>query len=171
MVLTGAPCAGKTSALGFIEALFKDQGFHVVKAARLAELQGALLLSQLQAEDTAIAATRFTSQPSIVLCDSGALSGAAYCTPEVWSEVLRSTGCQTTALSCHYNLVLRLGSVAEMGQGELYDFGPGSSNPERFHTAEQAREVAPLFERCYSLCPQLFVPAHATLHAKLSVDK
>ena len=36
MVLTGAPCAGKTSALGFIEALFKDQGFHVVKVEEVA---------------------------------------------------------------------------------------------------------------------------------------
>ena len=36
LVLTGAPCAGKSSALHYIEELLKNQGFHVLKIEEVA---------------------------------------------------------------------------------------------------------------------------------------
>eukprot|EP01052_Picozoa_sp_SAG31_P031125 SAG31_NODE_3267_length_4478_cov_2.996118_7_plen_250_part_00 len=186
-MLTGAPCAGKSFALHYIEALLKDQGFHVLKIEEVAtrffaniggvdssitgqelvNLQSALLRAQIQAEELAFSSSQFTTQTSIVLCDSATLSGAAYCTPEVWNAVLSTTGYSARELASRYDLVLRLGSVAELSDDSNYDFGPGSSNPARFHTAEQARLLAPRFEGCYVGCRQLFVPAMATMEAKL----
>ena len=47
-------------------------------------------------------------------------------------------------------------SVAS-GMEQLYDFGPGSSNPSRYHTAEQARETDDLARTLYSHHPQMRV--------------
>ena len=44
--------------------------------------QASLLRAQLQAEDNACAAASFDPTPSIVLCDSGAPSGGAYCSDD-----------------------------------------------------------------------------------------
>ena len=82
----------------------------------------------------ACAAASFDPTPSVVLCDSGAPSGGAYCTDEQWQQVLNTIGVTMDELAGRYSLALRLGSVAELGDGSRYDFGPGSSNPARYHT-------------------------------------
>ena len=187
MVLTGAPCAGKTSALDYIEGLFKHQGFQVYRVDEVAtqflrgkpvdlsdpgtqvRFQASLLRAQLQAEDNACAAASFDPAPSIVLCDSGAPSGMAYCSDVQWQQVLNTIGVTSDELAGRYSLALRLGSLAELGDGSRYDFGPGSSNPARYHTGEQARLLAPRLAHAYALCRQLHVPAQESWNLKLEL--
>ncbi|KAA0177079.1 hypothetical protein FNF27_01409 [Cafeteria roenbergensis] len=111
VVLTGGPCAGKTTALARLTQRFEDFGFSVFRVPEAAtllqsgglsfaglrqeqviDMQAHLMRVQAALEDEfdgiARAATRFASRPSLLLCDRGLLDGRAYVTTAMFREVI-----------------------------------------------------------------------------------
>lgn len=110
ILLTGGPCAGKTTILAKLQSHLESNGFRVFcvpEAATLirtgggildtsklswdfqVQMQTTLLKTQLGLEDTfgeiAVNESRELSTPAVVLCDRGVLDGSAYCSEELWS--------------------------------------------------------------------------------------
>ena len=98
IVLTGGPCAGKTSAMSRISSFLRQRGFRVfvvpeaatmlfgggisfadlgTVASRL-EFQTSLLKTQMLLEDCFVGMAREQGSKAVVLCDRGAMDGSAY---------------------------------------------------------------------------------------------
>jgi hypothetical protein len=80
------------------------------------------------------------TKPSVLLLDCCTLNSKVYLSDEQWSQVLTIPGKPTLTeqmLFARYDLVLHLVSCAFEGH---YDWGPGSSNPGRYHSPEEAKE-------------------------------
>jgi predicted ATPase len=109
ILLTGGPCAGKTTSLAKLQTVLGDRGFSVYcvpEAATLmmkggavldtskrswdfqVQMQTSLLKTQIHLEDifTEIAnnESKELGKPAVVLCDRGVLDGSAYVSEEVW---------------------------------------------------------------------------------------
>jgi len=185
IVITGAPCAGKSEALPKLQQWIEQRGLRCLTVPEVAtrvlqsvggydpawagtpqhvEFQRLLLSAQIQAEDTVLGFARMRGGRSVVLCDSGALSGAAYSSEAEWAAVLSQSGWSAEELSRRYSYVLRLQSLAEVGDGSRYET---QSNPARFHSAAQARAVAPRLAEAYSLCRSMEIRVCDSIEEKV----
>mmetsp|Transcript_18967 Transcript_18967/g.28629 ORF Transcript_18967/g.28629 Transcript_18967/m.28629 type:complete len:545 (-) Transcript_18967:95-1729(-) len=110
IVLTGGPCAGKTTALARLSGFLSERGFRVftvpeaatmlfVNGASLSDLihggedtimafQRAVLDSQITLEDCFVRVAASLKKRSVLLCDRGAMDGAAYMSKELWHQLL-----------------------------------------------------------------------------------
>ena len=111
VVLTGGPCAGKTSSLVAMTEAAKREGFDVYRAPECATLcfncgfsfpdaddpqfeekvlmfQKALFKLQLQMERSMTLMAASTGRPSIIIFDRGLMDGKAYMTAESWQQLL-----------------------------------------------------------------------------------
>lgn len=97
-VLTGGPCAGKTTALARISNYLRQRGFRVfcvpeaatmlfTAGATFADLdtedkliafQANLLFTQMHLEDTLTDIAKSLGVPAVILCDRGTMDGSAY---------------------------------------------------------------------------------------------
>lgn len=157
-VLTGGPCAGKTTALARIYSFLKDRGFEVCTVPEaftiLASnglsmdfystdgmdtmIQNAVLDVQMSLEDSLERVLKARGQKAVLLCDRGGMDGAAYLDPEKWQKVLRERGASETDLrDTRYNAVFHLVTAAD-GAEEFYTL---DNNQVRRETVEEAREV------------------------------
>eukprot|EP01052_Picozoa_sp_SAG31_P044258 SAG31_NODE_7650_length_1629_cov_8.367974_1_plen_470_part_00 len=186
IVIIGAPCAGKSATLPKLQLWLQQRGVRCMIVREVAtevlqatggynpawagtqlhvEFQRRLLLAQLQAEDTVTGFAAMHGERTVILCDSGALSGAAYSSEAEWNEVLRQSGWTSEGLSARYDKALCLQSLAEHGDGSRYET---TSNPARFHTATQARAVGPKLRAAYAACSPAFIRIGATIDDKVS---
>ena len=132
IVLTGGPCAGKTTALvriiehfsslGFkvftipeVPTLFTQAGMNYLTKNRAFFYEGekATLEIQLALEDKFMRMAQECQKPSIIVCDRGAMDISAYMEPEMWEEITRSVGTSTPDLRQRYDAVLHLVSAAD----------------------------------------------------------
>lgn len=133
IVLTGGPCAGKTTALVRVIEHFSSLGFKVFTIPEVPTLftqsgmnylttnkgffyQGekATLEIQLALEDKfQRMAQECTEQPCLIVCDRGAMDISAYMAPEMWAEITRAVGTSTAELRQRYDAVLHLVSAAD----------------------------------------------------------
>ena len=112
IVLTGGPCAGKTTALARLSGFLSERGFRVftvpematmlfVNGASIADLvkhgdpavmafQRAVIDSQLAVEDAFGRVAAATGSPSVLLCDRGVLDGAAYMRRDLWKDLMEA---------------------------------------------------------------------------------
>eukprot|EP01050_Picozoa_sp_SAG11_P009265 SAG11_NODE_858_length_6850_cov_11.886535_2_plen_295_part_00 len=118
-----------------------------------------MLRYQMQQEAAAIALAEgaSASTTTVVMCDRGAAEGRIFRDagrggPE-WAQVLRSNRVSAAKLLDRYDVVIDLDTVANLGDGSLYEYGLGSANPHRWHGPNQARDIAPLFEALYGEHP------------------
>jgi len=84
----------------------------------------------------------------VLLCDCCTLNGRLYLDEEQWKQVLFFPGKPTFTpqqLFDRYDLIIHLVTSAH---GYNYEWGPGSNNPARYHTPEQARDID---EQCLKL--------------------
>ena len=111
LVLTGGPCAGKSSSLSRLVEAAKREGFDVYAAPECATMvfncgfsfpepddpmakekvlafQKALFKLQLQLERSMTLMAASTGRPSILIFDRGLMDGKGYCTDEAWSQLL-----------------------------------------------------------------------------------
>ena len=106
IVLTGGPCAGKSSSLAHFTEAAKCEGFDVYTAPEAAtlifncglafpeseekilEFQKALFKLQLQMERSMTHMAATTGRPSIIIFDRGLMDGRAYMTSEMWEQLL-----------------------------------------------------------------------------------
>lgn len=153
IVLTGGPCAGKTTALDAIVENFTRLGFKVFTVPEVPTMftkggmnyvtdnkeffyegEKATLEIQLALEDKFFRLAETQTVPTLVVCDRGTLDISAYMTPEMWNEIIQKVGVTTEQMLSRYDAVLHLKSAAD-GLEECYNT---DSNAQRYESADEA---------------------------------
>ena len=157
IVLTGGPCAGKTTALVKIIEHFTSRGFKVFTIPEVPTMfqqagmdyltknrnlfyegEKATLEIQLALEDKFMTMAEQCDEPSVIVCDRGAMDISAYMDPATWDSITRAVGTSTDELREHrYDAVLHLVSAAD-GAEKFYTT---ANNPERHEGIAQARQL------------------------------
>ena len=153
IVLTGGPCAGKTTALVKVIEHFSSRGYKVFTIPEVPTLfsqagmnyltpnkglfyQGekATLEIQLALEDKFLRMAEECEEPTLIVCDRGAMDISAYMTPEMWEEITQSLGVTTAQLrDQRYDAVLHLVSAAD-GAEQFYTT---SNNAQRYEKMDE----------------------------------
>ena len=146
IVITGGPCAGKTTAMSWIQNAFTQKGYTVLFIGETAtefirggvapwtcgtnvEYQKCQMKLQIEKEKLfEQAAKTMKSEKILMVCDRGALDNRAYMTDEEFAEVLRYVGSNEIELRDSYDAVFHLVSAT-------------ANNEARTETVEQAREL------------------------------
>lgn len=163
IVLTGGPCAGKTTALVRIIEHFSNMGFKVFTIPEVPTLftqagmnyltknkgffyegEKATLEIQLALEDKFLRMAQECVKPSIIVCDRGAMDISAYMTPEMWGEITRSVGTSTPELRERYDAVLHLVSAAD-GAEQYYTTANNAQRYEEMN--EEGLRIARLLDK------------------------
>lgn len=132
IVLTGGPCAGKTTALVRITEYFSNRGYKVFTIPEVPTLfslggwsyltpnrdlyyegERAILETQLALEDSFMRLAETCQKPVLIVCDRGTLDISAYISPEMWNDITAKAGTDTNALRNRYDAVLHLVSAAD----------------------------------------------------------
>jgi hypothetical protein len=181
-VLTGGPSAGKSSALALLRDRLTVRGFQVLTVPENATqllansdgfqpewagtfsqvcMQRIFLEYQLAQEEAFGAFARLhPAKRGVLLLDCCTLNSKVYLSDDQWEQVLSFPGkprLTEEELLGRYDLVIHMVTCADLGN---YEWGPGSNNPGRYHTPEQAKETD---ERClqvFSAHPQTRVVPH-----------
>ena len=140
IVLTGGPCAGKTTALVRVTEHFSNMGYKVFTVPEVPTMvtqagwnyltdnkdfyyEGELVILQLQLmlEDSVMrmAQTLAGTQPCVVICDRGTMDISAYISPEMWEDLAQRVGSSTEQLIARYDAVLHLVTAAD-GAEQFY---------------------------------------------------
>ena len=152
IVLTGGPCAGKTTALVKITEYFSGFGYKVFNVPEVPTIystagwnyltpnrdlyyQGerAILETQLAIEDQFMRLAEVCTKPVLIVCDRGTMDISAYIKPEEWEEITAMAGTSPNAMLGRYDAVLPLVSAAD-GAEQYYTT---ATNATRY---EQANE-------------------------------
>ena len=152
IVLTGGPCAGKTTALVKIVEYFSGMGYKVSTVPEVPTLystggwnyltpnrqlyyQGerAILETQLALENQFVTLAEVCTKPVLIVCDRGALDISAYIKPEEWEEITAMAGTDSEHLRERYDAVLHLVSAAD-GAEQYYTT---ATNATRYEKADE----------------------------------
>lgn len=152
IVLTGGPCAGKTTALVRVIEHFNNLGFKVFcvpEVPTIYSLAGwnyltpnrqlyfegerAILETQLNFEDHFQRLASVCKKPVLIVCDRGTMDISAYMAPEEWESITREAGTNTNALRERYDAVLHLVSAAD-GAEQYYTT---ATNATRYEKADE----------------------------------
>lgn len=139
IVLTGGPCAGKTTALVKIMEHFSSRGFKVFTIPEVPTifLQAGMdyltknekwfyegekdtLKTQLALEDYFSAMAETIDEPVVIVCDRGAMDISSYLPPEMWKKITALCGVTNEQLLARYDAVLHLVSAAD-GAEQFYN--------------------------------------------------
>ncbi len=177
IVLTGGPCAGKTTALVRIIEHFSNLGFKVFTVPEVPTMysQGgwsyltpnrdlyyegelAILQTQLALEESFMRLAETCKKPTFVVCDRGTLDISAYIAPEMWKELCNRCGTNPNELRNRYDAVLHLVSAAD-GAEEYYTT---ATNNTRYEQANEeglrlARDLDKKVNRSWTGHPHLRV--------------
>lgn len=153
IVLTGGPCGGKTTALAHIQKHFAGLGYQVFTVPEVPTLVTAagwnymttnhdfyyegekvILELQLSLEEKICRLAETSGQPSIVICDRGALDISTYISPEIWHALCESCHTSTAQLLSRYDGVVHLVTAAQ-GAVEAYTT---ANNTARYEQADEA---------------------------------
>lgn len=155
IVLTGGPCAGKTTALVRIQEHFSNLGYKVFTVPEVPTLVTAsgwsyitsnhdfyyegekiILELQLELENKMRRLAETCTEPCVIVCDRGALDISAYISKEMYDELCAS--CSTSAQELlhggRYDAVLHLVSAAD-GAEQFYTT---ANNTSRYEKADEA---------------------------------
>jgi len=157
IVLTGGPCAGKTTTNERIEEFFDKLGYTVYtlpEAATLFIKAGAdfltsdrkhyfdihksMMLFLLQMEDSFYQMALSSGRPALIVNDRGAMDLSAYMKPEDWQELLHEIGKTEEELMGRYKAVFHLCTTAK-GAQHSYTLSNNSARMEE--TLAEAVEV------------------------------
>ncbi len=155
IVITGGPCAGKTTAMSWIQNAFTAEGYMVLfvdetatqlitggapwkytKNNREYQLQVTRLMIAKEQVFEAIAKT-FDAEKVLIVCDRGTLDNRAYMNDEEFRYVLDQLGTNEIELRDHYDAVFHLVTAAK-GAEEFYTL---ANNAARYETVEEAIRV------------------------------
>lgn len=154
IVITGGPCAGKSTAMSWIQEEFSKRGYRVLFVPETAtelitagatpwtmpaiEFQKCVLRWQLDKERVfEHAAQSMPSDKVLIVCDRGAMDNRAYVTQAEFTAIMNDIGTSEVELRDGYDAVFHLVTAAN-GAEEFYTT---SNNSARTETPEQAREV------------------------------
>ena len=177
IVLTGGPCAGKTTALVKITEYFSGFGYKVFNVPEVPTIystagwnyltpnrdlyyQGerAILETQLALEDQFMRLAEVCTRPVLIVCDRGTMDISAYIKPEEWEEITAMAGTNSNELRERYDAVLHLVSAAD-GAEQYYTT---ATNATRYEKANEeglqlARELDKKVIRAWMGHPHLRV--------------
>lgn len=148
IVLTGGPCAGKTTTNERVEEFFTKLGYAVFtlpEAPTLFIKAGADFLTQdrnlyfeihksmlrflLQMEESFHEIAEATGKPALIVNDRGAMDISAYMDPADWQRLLRETGHSEEDLMGRYKAVFHLCTSAK-GAPNSYTLSNNSARME-----------------------------------------
>ena len=153
IVITGGPCAGKSTALSWIQEEYAKKGFSVIfvpesaTELRLAgissetlksniEFQTALLKNQIYKEKLfeEMALKMPNSTKVLIVCDRGAMDGKAYSDEKEFNNMLKYLGLNEVELRDNYDAVFHLVTTAN-GAKEYYTL---ANNKARYENIDEA---------------------------------
>lgn len=156
IVLTGGPCAGKTTALVKIMEYFSSRGFKVFTIPEVPTifLQAGMdyltknqqwfyegekdtLQTQLAFEDYFSAMAQTIDKPVVIVCDRGALDISTYLSEEMWEKITGLCHVTNQQLLNRYDAVLHLVSAAD-GAEKYYNT---TTNEVRTEGIDKARQL------------------------------
>ena len=151
IVLTGGPCAGKTTALVKITVYFSGFGYKVFNVPEVPTIystagwnyltpnrdlyyQGerAILETQLALEDQFMRLAEVCTQPVLIVCDRGTMDISAYIKPEEWEEITAMCGTNSNEMLERYDAVLHLVSAAD-GAEQYYTTATNAARYEQMN--------------------------------------
>ncbi len=153
IVITGGPCAGKSTAMSWIQNAFTQKGYKVIfiqeTATELitsgiapwtcttnADYQTYQLKLQIEKEKIyEEAAKKLNSKKVLIVCDRGTLDNKAYMDPLEFSIALSSINKNEIELRDNYGAIFHLVTAAK-GAEEFYTL---ENNQARTETIEEAR--------------------------------
>ena len=152
IVITGGPCAGKSTAMSWVQNAFTERGYTVLfvpeTATELitggvapwtcgtnAEYQKCQLKLQLEKEKIFEQAARSMAESKVlIVCDRGALDNRAYMNDIEFAEALQFLSSNEVELRDNYDAVFHLVTAAK-GAEEFYTT---ANNSARTETVEEA---------------------------------
>jgi CYTH domain-containing protein/DNA-binding XRE family transcriptional regulator/thymidylate kinase len=153
IVITGGPCAGKTTALSHIQNFFTKMGYYVIIVPETAtelimggvtpwglntnlDYQLCQMTLQLEKEKVFLQAAQkvFGKDKILVVCDRGTMDNKAYMNDAEFSWVLSSMGTSYTEIRDRYDAVFHLVTAAKGAQ----EFYTTANNEARTETIEEA---------------------------------
>ncbi len=152
IVITGGPCAGKTTAQSWVQSYFTKRGYAVLFVPETAtELIGGGITPwgcgsnldyqqcqmRLQLAKEAIfrqGAETMTAEKILLVCDRGALDNKAYMTDAEFAQVLAALGSSEVALRDNYDAVFHLVTAAKGAES----FYTTENNAARTETVAEA---------------------------------
>lgn len=172
IVLTGGPCAGKTTALVKIMEHFSSIGYKVFIIPELPTLflqagmdyltdnkdlfyegEKATLEMQIALEDKFLQMAKSVKQPVLIVCDRGAMDISAYMNPVLWNQIISDAKMNNEMLRSRYDAVLHLVSAAD-GAEQFYTI---ATNNKRTEGIELARILDKKVIQAWSEHPHLRV--------------
>lgn len=172
IVLTGGPCAGKTTTKERVEETFSKLGYAVFTLPEAAtlfinagadfltkdphlyyEIHRSMMLFLLQMEDSFYEIAEATGKPALILNDRGAMDISAYMNPEDWKKLLDSIGKTEEELMARYKAVFHLCTSAKGAQNS-YTL---SNNSARIETLDEAVRVDDNLMRVWKSHPNLHI--------------
>lgn len=189
IVLTGGPCAGKTTALvriidyfsGFgykvftvpeVPTLYSQAGWSYLTSNRHLYYEGerAILETQLALEDSFMRLAETCTKPALIVCDRGTMDISAYMTPEMWEDITAKSGTDSNQLRSRYDAVLHLVSAAD-GAEQYYTTATNSTRYEQMNEEglQIARELDKKVIKAWTGHPHLrVINNHDDFDAKLN---
>lgn len=152
IVLTGGPCAGKSSAIGAIKKHFEALGYTVLCIAETAtelivsgvapwttntnfDYQFGQFKLQVAKEETYLTAARnMPGEKMLIVCDRGLMDNYAYTSLPDMERIFEETGMSAEEARDRYDAVFHLLTTAK-GAEEFYGLG---NNEARTETIEEA---------------------------------
>lgn len=176
IVITGGPCAGKTTAMSWIQRHFGKQGYTVLFVPETATelITGGvapwtcgtnadyqLCQMELQLKKEALferAAGTMPAQKVLIVCDRGTLDNKAYMNDAEFEQVLGKMGSNEVELRDRYDAVFHLVSAAK-GAEQFYTT---ENNAARTETVEQAAALDDRVIAAWTGHPHLRIIDNAT---------
>lgn len=163
IVITGGPCAGKSSALSSVKSHFQDKGWLVITVNETAtelissgfrrenctdmQFQIRVMQLQLAKERTFEEGVRDLGfERVLIVCDRGILDNRAYIPDEMYQQVLSINGITHEQAKERYDAVFHMQSAAVSVPGS-YTL---ENNASRRETAEEAAELDQLVVNAWS---------------------
>ena len=158
VVLTGGPCAGKTTAMAILTQKLSDYGYKVLvcpetatlvinagidvrvtssSARRFFEIQRQVVRTQRALRQRFREFAALYEEPVVILFDRGEMDNAAYIDADLFTALLEEENLTLYDVRDSYNVVLHLVSAAD-GAEHAYTT---TNNAARSETPEQAREL------------------------------
>lgn len=155
IVITGGPCAGKSTALSRIQKAFSKTGYTVLFVPETAtelimggiapwtcgcnlDYQKCQLRLQIEKEKIfEAAAATMNSEKVLIVCDRGTLDNKAYMSDEEFRSVMEITDCNEVELRDGYDAVFHLVTAAN-GAEKFYTT---TNNHARYETLEEAAVI------------------------------
>lgn len=176
IVITGGPCAGKSTAMSWIQNAFTQMGYTVLfvpeTATELitggvapwtcgsnADYQKCQMRLQLEKEKIFVrAAETMAADKVLIVCDRGALDNKAYMSEQEFACVLKELKRNEVELRDNYDAVFHLTTAAKGAEV----FYTTANNAARTETVEQAAELDDKLIAAWTGHPHLRVIDNAT---------